>query len=92
MVGDLNDTKGRAVVGSLQQEASEQHRDVTYVHVDVSNYGSILSLFRHALELHGRVDIAIHCAAITEDVDWFAPGINMQSIEKVRHHVYSNLP
>ncbi|KAJ9134355.1 3-hydroxyacyl-CoA dehydrogenase [Pleurostoma richardsiae] len=79
VVGDLDDTKGNQLIESLNRESSDHRQNAFYVHVDVSNYDSVISLFRRAIEFHGRVDMAIHCAAITEICGWFAPGITLDS-------------
>ncbi|KAJ3542286.1 hypothetical protein NM208_g4180 [Fusarium decemcellulare] len=80
VAADVNDIKGQSVVDTLQHNGQKGHLHATYVHVDVSNYDSVHALFKHALHLHGRVDMVIHCAAITEIGGWFAPGKNMDSI------------
>ncbi|KAH6962362.1 short-chain dehydrogenase/reductase SDR [Ilyonectria sp. MPI-CAGE-AT-0026] len=80
VAADLNDIKGQSVIDKLKQDAQGQRLDATYVHVDVSSYDSVHALFKHALDLHGRVDMAIHCAAITEVGGWFAPGADLDSI------------
>ncbi|POR33570.1 Uncharacterized protein TPAR_06265 [Tolypocladium paradoxum] len=79
VIADLNDAKGQDVVESLEKFGQEQ-RHVTYMHVDVSSYDSVLALFKSALDLHGRVDMAIHCAGITEIGGWFAPGTDIASV------------
>lgn len=83
VAADLNDIKGQSVIDKLKQDAQGQRLDATYVHVDVSSYDSVHALFKHALDLHGRVDMAIHCAAITEFAGWFAPGADLDSIKSV---------
>ncbi|RSL59322.1 hypothetical protein CEP51_013940 [Fusarium floridanum] len=80
VAADVNDIKGRNVIDTLKRNGQKGHLYATYVHVDVSNYDSVHGLFKHALDLHGRVDMAIHCAAITEISGWFATGKSMDSI------------
>lgn len=80
---DLNDTKGQSVIDSLKRNAQGQRVDATYVHVDVSSYDSIHALFKYALDLYGRVDMAIYCAGITEVGGWFAPEADLNSITSV---------
>lgn len=83
VAADLNDAKGQSIVDQLKLNAQGQRLDATYVHVDVSSYDSVHALFKYALDLHGRVDMAIHCAGITEVGGWFAPGADLNSIKSV---------
>ncbi|KAH7020498.1 short-chain dehydrogenase/reductase SDR [Ilyonectria destructans] len=80
VAADLNDAKGQSVIDELKRNAQGQRLDATYVHVDVSSYDSIHALFKYAVDLHGRVDMAVHCAGITEVGGWFAPGADLNSI------------
>lgn len=82
----MNDAKGLDLVDELKKEEGNQQRqqNIVYKHVDVSDYDSILSLFRFTVDLHGKVDIAIHCAGITEIPGWFDPTITLDTISKVR--------
>ncbi|KAM5354815.1 hypothetical protein ACJ41O_001461 [Fusarium nematophilum] len=81
VASDLNDAKGQGVVDELNRNKGKQ-RDAAFVQVDVSSYESIHGLFRRALDIHGRVDMAIHCAAITEIGGWFTPGVNLDAIAR----------
>ncbi len=52
--------------------------------LDVRNYDSQLALFDLAFQAHGRVDVAISCAAVGEPGGWFEPeNLNLESIRTV---------
>lgn len=49
------------------------------------DYASQLALFDAAYKAHGRVDVAISCAAVTEPAGWFEPeDLNLETVRKVR--------
>jgi len=52
------------------------------VSTDVTSYDSLLALFDKALELYGRVDIAISNAGIIEQPGWFDPSLDLDSIRQ----------
>ncbi|KAK7425137.1 hypothetical protein QQX98_000051 [Neonectria punicea] len=81
VVADLNDAKGQSLVEALKESKGiQQQQDIVYKHVDVSDYDSVLALFKYTIDLHGKVDMAIHCAGITEISGWFDPAITMDTI------------
>lgn len=79
---DLDDAAGQSLIDDLNRDGREHHNAI-YAHVDVSDYNAIYALFNLALRTHGRVDMAIHCAAITEIGGWFSPGVDFSSVENV---------
>ncbi|KAJ3546565.1 hypothetical protein NM208_g1939 [Fusarium decemcellulare] len=83
VVADVKDAQGQRLVNTLTEtNAGHQKVSIVYKYVDVSDYESVLALFKHAIDLHGRVDLAIHCAGITEIKGWFDPEATMDSIYK----------
>ncbi|KAH7124570.1 short-chain dehydrogenase/reductase SDR [Dactylonectria macrodidyma] len=92
VISDIDHTQGQELVVSMEQEAhghgSENEKGnyghVTFVHGNVSDYASMLSLFRQALNIYGCVDMAIHCAAVSESVHrpWFSKDITLESIQE----------
>lgn len=87
VAADLNDAKGQSIIDGLQHNKHERCHDATYVHVDISNYDEIRALFKCAVDVHGRVDMAIHCAAITEIGGWFVPGADLASAVSVSNSI-----
>lgn len=55
--------------------------------VDVTDYQSVLSLFKTAFSLHGHIDHVIANAGIIEQGNWFDPALTMESIEKVLEYL-----
>lgn len=52
--------------------------------IDISKYESQLELFDAAIKTHGRVDIAICCAAVGEQAGWFEPeSLDLESVRTV---------
>lgn len=47
---------------------------MTFVRTDVTDYASILNLFKRAWQLHGRIDYAVSNAAVVETGKLFATG------------------
>ncbi|KAM5347491.1 hypothetical protein ACJ41O_010496 [Fusarium nematophilum] len=84
VVADLNDAKGLGLVDALKKAKGnqQQQQNIVYKHVDVSDYDSILALFKYTVDLYGKVDMAIHCAGITEIPGWFDPAITLDTISK----------
>ncbi|RAK98123.1 putative 3-hydroxyacyl-CoA dehydrogenase [Aspergillus ibericus CBS 121593] len=70
--------------GSAANVIEERYRDrVHFVHTNVSNYSSVLNLFKVAYSKHGRIDHAFAIAGISEQTNWFHPGLNLESIETI---------
>ncbi|KAK3376042.1 hypothetical protein B0T24DRAFT_617875 [Lasiosphaeria ovina] len=63
---DLHSEKGK---GIDSHGAGTAH----FTQVDVREYQSQLALFDAAHQKHGRVDVAISCAAVKEPSGWFEP-------------------
>ncbi|CAK7232381.1 hypothetical protein SBRCBS47491_008250 [Sporothrix bragantina] len=88
--GDWADEKGREVEAALK--ASQAKGTANFQKVDVSNYASQLALFDAAHQAHGRVDIAISCAAVGEPAGYFEPAsLDLQSIREEPRALKSNL-
>ena len=64
VIGDLNDERGRELVGQLGGDPV-----ATYVHVDVTDKDQVDALFRTAKETYGSVDIAFNNAGISPPED-----------------------
>jgi NAD(P)-dependent dehydrogenase (short-subunit alcohol dehydrogenase family) len=64
VIGDIDDTKGAAVV-----EALGGAEVATYVHVDVTSKEQVDALFRTAKDTYGSVDIAFNNAGISPPED-----------------------
>jgi NAD(P)-dependent dehydrogenase (short-subunit alcohol dehydrogenase family) len=57
---------------------------VTYLKVNIREYQSLLSLFDAAYNTHGRVDLAICCAAVTERPGYWEPELlNLETVREV---------
>ncbi|GAA3823188.1 3-oxoacyl-ACP reductase [Nocardioides panacisoli] len=63
VVGDIDDTAGKAVVDELGAEVA------TYVHVDVTSKDEVDALFQTAKDTYGSVDIAFNNAGISPPED-----------------------
>jgi NAD(P)-dependent dehydrogenase (short-subunit alcohol dehydrogenase family) len=69
--GDWDDTKGRQVEQELQSQNTGG--SVHFQKLDVRDYNSQLALFEAPFKDHGRVDVAVSCAAVKEPGGWFEP-------------------
>lgn len=58
--GDVNEDAGSALI--------KAHDGLKFVHCDVSKYSDIYNVFRVAQDQYGRVDHAISCAGVFEQV------------------------
>lgn len=79
--GDWDDAKGKTVEQELQSKSAGG--SVHYQKLDVRDYSSQLALFDSAFKDHGRVDVAVSCAAVSEKAGWFEP--ENLDLESVRH-------
>lgn len=86
--GDWDDAKGRHVEQQLRAQNSSAAAGAATVHfqkLDVRDYDSQLALFDLPFKQHGRVDVAVSCAAIKEDGGWFEPeALDLETVRKVR--------
>ncbi|KAK7719427.1 hypothetical protein SLS63_010064 [Diaporthe eres] len=69
--GDWDEAKGKAVVQELYSKNTGG--SVHFQKLDVRNYDSQLALFDTPFKDHGRVDVAVSCAAVKEQGGWFEP-------------------
>lgn len=80
--GDWDDAGGKQVAQDLA--AKETGGSAHFQKLDVRDYKSQLALFDHAFEKHGRIDVAVSCAAVSEPGGWFEPGdLDLESVKKV---------
>lgn len=91
--GDWADDKGLKVEAAVR--SSNGSGSVTFQKVDVREYASQLALFDTAFAAHGRVDVAISCAAVSEPPGFFEPeNLDLESVKQVRpqhSHTHSNV-
>ena len=64
VIGDIDDARGRELVGQLGGESV-----ATYVHVDVTDKEQVDSLFQTAKDTYGSVDVAFNNAGISPPDD-----------------------
>jgi NAD(P)-dependent dehydrogenase (short-subunit alcohol dehydrogenase family) len=64
VVGDIDDERGKTLVGQLGGEDL-----LTYVHVDVTSADDVDAMFRTAHETYGSVDVAFNNAGISPPED-----------------------
>lgn len=89
--GDWHEEKGRQVEQEVKATKSSNGGSVYFTQVDVRVYAAQLALFDAAHKAHGRVDVAISCAAVTEPAGWFEPeDLNLETVRKASfaHHLY----
>ncbi|GAM42084.1 3-hydroxyacyl-CoA dehydrogenase [Talaromyces pinophilus] len=79
--GDIDEKSGRDVQDAVN-EAQDLPR-ARFVAVDVTNYQSVLVLFKTALSWHGRIDHVIANAGVVERGNWFDPALTVESVEEV---------
>ncbi|PKS08038.1 hypothetical protein jhhlp_006650 [Lomentospora prolificans] len=80
--GDWDDTKGRKVEQDLSS-ATSSGGSVYFQKLDVRDYNAQVALFDEAYNRHGKVDVAISCAAIGEPGGWFEPeDLNLESVRR----------
>ena len=72
--GDLNEEAGEALASTS--------RNLHFVKTNVTDYASVLSLFKKAYSLHSRIDHAISIAGIIELGTIFDTGLDDAAIEK----------
>ncbi|KID67818.1 5'-hydroxyaverantin dehydrogenase [Metarhizium brunneum] len=82
--GDWNEDAARSYNNALIANAGDGTGSIQFVKVDISKYESQLDLFDAAIKTHGRVDIAICCAAVGEQAGWFEPeSLDLESVRTV---------
>ncbi|KAK2606678.1 hypothetical protein N8I77_005412 [Diaporthe amygdali] len=69
--GDWDDAKGKIVEQDLRSRNTGG--SVHFQKLDVRDYDSQLALFDTPFKDHGRVDVAVSCAAVKEPAGWFEP-------------------
>lgn len=80
--GDWDDVKGKQVEQDLQSKGPGG--SVRFQRLDVRDYSSQLALFDAAFHDHGRVDVAVSCAAVAETPGWFEPeNLDLESVRRV---------
>ncbi|ERS98569.1 hypothetical protein HMPREF1624_05354 [Sporothrix schenckii ATCC 58251] len=94
--GDWADDKGRSLAASVQKSVksvkSAGSGSVTFQKVDVREYASQLALFDAAYQAHGRVDVAVSCAAVSEPAGFFEPEhLDLESIRQEPTELRSRL-
>jgi NAD(P)-dependent dehydrogenase (short-subunit alcohol dehydrogenase family) len=82
--GDWDEKKGSKLAEELRGSTSTSGGSVTYLKVNIREYQSLLSLFDAAYNTHGRVDLAICCAAVTERPGYWEPELlNLETVREV---------
>lgn len=81
--GDWDDARGKKVEQELQSKSSGEG-SVHFQKLDVRDYNSQLALFDVPFKEHGRIDVAVSCAAVKEPGGWFEPAdLDLESVRKV---------
>ncbi|KAL2154581.1 hypothetical protein VTH82DRAFT_3257 [Thermothelomyces myriococcoides] len=81
--GDWDEEYGRKLEEKLRARGSANGGTASFRPVDVRNYEMQLALFDDAMKAHGRVDVAIQCAGVSEPPGWFEPqDLNLESVRK----------
>ncbi|KAK4249457.1 hypothetical protein C7999DRAFT_12698 [Corynascus novoguineensis] len=90
--GDWNEERGRKLEQDLKAGASENGGTVSFRRVDVRSHEMQLALFDDAMRAHGRVDVAIQCAGISEPSGWFEPeDLNLETVRNEPTPVKDNI-
>lgn len=92
--GDWDEIKGKNVEQELQSTGGGG--SVHFHKLDVRDYNSQLALFDAAFKGHGRVDVAVSCAAVSEQAGWFEPeNLDLESVRRdpvpLKAHIDINL-
>jgi NAD(P)-dependent dehydrogenase (short-subunit alcohol dehydrogenase family) len=93
-VSTLYRAGGHVVCGDWNEDAAREYNNalnavdgtgsIQFVKIDIGKYESQLELFDAAIKTHGRVDIAICCAAVGEQAGWFEPeSLDLESVRTV---------
>jgi NAD(P)-dependent dehydrogenase (short-subunit alcohol dehydrogenase family) len=71
IIGDINDTRGEALVEDMRKSTGSQHHH--YIHCDVTNWQSQVDLFHTAIKLSpsGGIDSVVANAGITDGLTPF---------------------
>ncbi|KAH6695352.1 hypothetical protein F5X68DRAFT_243911 [Plectosphaerella plurivora] len=60
--------------------------------LDVRDYSAQLELFDTAYQRHGRVDVAVSCAAVTEPNGWFGPEhLDLETVKIEPEPIYNTI-
>ncbi|KAL4994046.1 hypothetical protein BDV10DRAFT_199066 [Aspergillus recurvatus] len=81
--GDVSAQAGEAIAKTVNANSPSSPPRAVFVQTDVTNYGSVLSLFDRAIQVYGHVDHAVAGAGIVEIGNVFDPALDMQSIREV---------
>ncbi|KAL1857426.1 hypothetical protein Daus18300_010399 [Diaporthe australafricana] len=92
--GDWDEEKGKTVEQELQSKNTGG--SVHFQKLDVRDYDSQLALFDVPFKDHGRVDVAVSCAAVKEPGGWFEPeDLDLASVRRepipLKEHIDINL-
>lgn len=80
--GDWDEAKGKTVEQELQSKSTGG--SVHFQKLDVRDYDSQLALFDTPFKDHGRVDVAVSCAAVKEQGGWFEPeDLDLATVRRV---------
>ncbi|KAK8140068.1 hypothetical protein PG984_000134 [Apiospora sp. TS-2023a] len=85
LVTKLADLGAKVVFGDIQEPGlplTDAPSYVTWVRTDVTDYASVLHLFKRAWQQHGRIDYAVSNAAVVESGKLFATGSGDDAIEE----------
>jgi NAD(P)-dependent dehydrogenase (short-subunit alcohol dehydrogenase family) len=81
---DWDEKNGLALEKSLLSDTKGESGTCCFMKVNVKEYQAQLLQFDTAYKMHGRIDIAIYCAGITEDPGWIiSQDANLKSIREV---------
>lgn len=80
--GDWDDAKGKQVEQALRTK--ETSGSVHFQKLDVRDHNSQLALFDTPFNAHGRVDVAVSCAAVGETGGLFEPqDLDLKTVRNV---------
>ncbi|KAK7206472.1 putative 3-hydroxyacyl-CoA dehydrogenase [Myxozyma melibiosi] len=80
--GDVQVAAAESFIQSLIKADPTAAGRVAFVKTDVSSYDNILELFETARTKFGKVDVAVHMAALTEIGNWFEPDTTLESVKR----------
>ncbi|EEP81933.1 predicted protein [Uncinocarpus reesii 1704] len=81
---DWDAKNGNALGELLRSTAQPGNGSLSFMRVNVTDYEAQLDLFDAAFKKHGRIDMAIYCAGITDVRGWLdAEDLNLESVRKV---------
>ncbi|KAK9769883.1 putative NAD(P)-binding protein [Seiridium cardinale] len=82
VISQLAGIGAKVVFGDINEPKSDLPDQVTFVKTDVSQYESVLNLFRTAWSIHGRIDHAISNAGVPDTYPLFANNNDDAAIEE----------